>query len=438
MALEDQQRAIETPGRWLGRLKRARLVLAAAALVFIALTMAGVASLLQATVGFLIVAAASLIDFTTAEDHPAELPSHEGKPLATDWLVEAVVSGLPDAVIALDRRGTVVASNAAARVVAPALTRGAPLAFALRNADIIEAVRRAVESGETQRVEFFEKVPSDRWTEAFIVPVALAEAIAGRRELVLVTLHDLTRIKQVEEMRADFVANASHELRTPLASLSGFIETLQGSARNDPQARERFLDIMKAQANRMARLIDDLLSLSRIELKAHVQPATQVDLAPIVRQVADGLLTLARDRGVEIGIDLPPEPLMVRADRDELIRVFENLVENALKYGASGKRVDITLAPGDNEALVAVRDYGPGIAPEHLPRLTERFYRVDVAESRAQGGTGLGLALVKHILHRHRARMTIDSVPGKGATFTVRLPLDAAAPPAPQAAAGRA
>jgi two-component system, OmpR family, phosphate regulon sensor histidine kinase PhoR len=438
MALEDQQRAIETPGRWLGRLKRARLVLAAAALVFIALTMAGVASLLQATVGFLIVAAASLIDFTTAEDHPAELPSHEGKPLATDWLVEALVSGLPDAVIALDRRGTVVASNAAARVVAPALTRGAPLAFALRNADIIEAVRRAVESGETQRVEFFEKVPSDRWTEAFIVPVALAEAIAGRRELVLVTLHDLTRIKQVEEMRADFVANASHELRTPLASLSGFIETLQGSARNDPQARERFLDIMKAQANRMARLIDDLLSLSRIELKAHVQPATQVDLAPIVRQVADGLLTLARDRGVEIGIDLPPEPLMVRADRDELIRVFENLVENALKYGASGKRVDITLAPGDNEALVAVRDYGPGIAPEHLPRLTERFYRVDVAESRAQGGTGLGLALVKHILHRHRARMTIDSAPGKGATFTVRLPLDAAAAPAPQAAAGRA
>jgi two-component system phosphate regulon sensor histidine kinase PhoR len=318
----------------------------------------------------------------------------------------------------------VVASNAAARVVAPTLTRGAPLSFALRNADITEAVRRAVDTGETQRVEFFEKVPADRWTEAFIVPVALAEAIAGRRELVFLTLHDLTRIKQVEEMRADFVANASHELRTPLASLSGFIETLQGSARNDPQARERFLDIMKAQANRMARLIDDLLSLSRIELKAHVQPANQVDLAPIVRQVADGLLTLARDRGVEIRIDLPPEPLMVRADRDELIRVFENLVENALKYGAAGKRVDITLSPSDNEALVAVRDYGPGIAPEHLPRLTERFYRVDVAESRAQGGTGLGLALVKHILHRHRARMTIDSAPGKGATFTVRLPLE--------------
>jgi two-component system, OmpR family, phosphate regulon sensor histidine kinase PhoR len=225
-------------------------------------------------------------------------------------------------------------------------------------------------------------------------------------------------------MRADFVANASHELRTPLASLSGFIETLQGSARNDAQARERFLDIMKAQATRMARLIDDLLSLSRIELKAHVQPTHQVDLASIVRQVADGLQTLARDRGVEVKINLLPEPLMVRGDRDELIRVFENLVENALKYGASGKRIDIAIAAGDDEALVAVRDYGPGIAPEHLPRLTERFYRVDVTESRAQGGTGLGLALVKHILHRHRARLGIDSAPGKGATFTVRLPLD--------------
>ena len=184
---------------------------------------------------------------------------------------------------------------------------------------------------------------------------------------------------------------------------------------------------MKAQANRMARLIDDLLSLSRIELKAHVQPAHQVDLAPIVRQVADGLQTLARDRGVEVRIDMPPEPLAVRADRDELIRVFENLVENALKYGAAGKRVDITIArerPATARPLVAVRDYGPGIAPEHLPRLTERFYRVDVTESRAQGGTGLGLALVKHILHRHRGRLTIESAPGKGATFTVRLPLD--------------
>jgi two-component system phosphate regulon sensor histidine kinase PhoR len=183
---------------------------------------------------------------------------------------------------------------------------------------------------------------------------------------------------------------------------------------------------MKTQATRMARLIDDLLSLSRIELKAHLQPEHPVDLAPLVRQVVDGLQTLARDRGVAVKIDVLSEPLVVRGDRDELIRVFENLVENALKYGAAGERVEIALARGadETEALAAVRDYGPGIAPEHLPRLTERFYRVDVTESRIQGGTGLGLALVKHILNRHRGRLSIESTPGKGATFTVRLPLD--------------
>jgi two-component system, OmpR family, phosphate regulon sensor histidine kinase PhoR len=165
-------------------------------------------------------------------------------------------------------------------------------------------------------------------------------------------------------------------------------------------------------------------------LKAHLQPTTPVDLVPIVRQVADSLQTLARDRGVEISIEKETRPLMVRGDRDELIRIFENLVENALKYGAPGKRVDISLARetgprGQEEAVIGVRDYGPGIAPEHIPRLTERFYRVDVADSRAQGGTGLGLALVKHILARHRGRLGIDSTPGTGATFTIRLPLTA-------------
>jgi len=216
------------------------------------------------------------------------------------------------------------------------------------------------------------------------------------------------------------------------AALSGFIETLRGSAREDPVARERFLAIMQAQANRMARLIDDLLSLSRIELNAHLRPDKQVDLIAIMRQVADSLQTLARDRGVEIAVKAPPDQLVVLGDRDELMRVFENLIENALKYAASGKKVDIGLATADaakgvREVLVEVRDYGPGIAPEHLPRLTERFYRVDVSESRAQGGTGLGLALVKHILNRHGGRLTIESVAGKGAAFTAHLPL--AAPP---------
>jgi two-component system, OmpR family, phosphate regulon sensor histidine kinase PhoR len=251
---------------------------------------------------------------------------------------------------------------------------------------------------------------------------------------VLLTFHDLTPLRRVEEMRADFVANASHELRTPLAALSGFIETLQGPARDDTKARERFLAIMQEQAHRMARLIDDLLSLSRIELNAHRRPDKPVDLVPIVRQVVDGLETLARDRGVGVNVE-GENALLILGDRDELVRLFENLVENALKYGAPGKRVDIKLAPGttadgEPEAQVAVRDYGPGIAPEHLPRLTERFYRVDVTESRAQGGTGLGLALVKHILNRHRGRLTIDSAPGAGATFTVHLPTAGTAPTA--------
>jgi two-component system, OmpR family, phosphate regulon sensor histidine kinase PhoR len=187
---------------------------------------------------------------------------------------------------------------------------------------------------------------------------------------------------------------------------------------------------MQEQARRMARLIDDLLSLSRIELNAHRRPDTPVDLVPIIRQVADGLQTLARDRGVTVTVDAA-NGVRVPGDRDELVRVFENLVENALKYGATGRRVDIGLsqgesAEGEQEARVSVRDYGPGIAPEHVPRLTERFYRVDVRDSRAQGGTGLGLALVKHILNRHHGRLSIESIPGAGATFTVFLPMVAA------------
>ena len=340
--------------------------------------------------------------------------------------LHAIVSGLPDPVIALDRDGRVVALNEPARVLAPALRQGEPVTLALRMPELTEAIDRACTRGEQQRVEYSERVPLDRWFEAVAVPVKRTPD-ARSPDLVLVTFRDLTPLRRVEEMRADFVANASHELRTPLAALSGFIETLQGPARDDVKARERFLAIMQEQARRMARLIDDLLSLSRIELNAHRRPDAPVDLIPIVRQVIDGLQTLARDRGVtiEIGAD---DALMVLGDRDELVRLFENLVENALKYGAPGKRVDVELSrgtatDGQAEAVASVRDYGPGIAPEHMPRLTERFYRVDVRESRAQGGTGLGLALVKHILNRHRGRLSIESTPGEGATFTVHLPI---------------
>jgi two-component system, OmpR family, phosphate regulon sensor histidine kinase PhoR len=227
-------------------------------------------------------------------------------------------------------------------------------------------------------------------------------------------------------MRADFVANASHELRTPLASLLGFVETLQGPARNDAAARDQFLSVMRAQAKRMARLIDDLLSLSRIERNAHIRPDATVDLGSVVGHVTEALAPLARERGVELALERPPGPFDVAGDRDELIRVFENLVENAIKYGSSGGRVEVILAAspkgsGRSDVAVTVRDHGPGIAAEHLPRLTERFYRVDVTQSRDKGGTGLGLAIVKHILARHRGRLTIESTPGEGASFTVRI-----------------
>jgi two-component system, OmpR family, phosphate regulon sensor histidine kinase PhoR len=343
-------------------------------------------------------------------------------------LIDQIIGGLPGAAIVLDREGRVLAFNEAASAIAPALSRGELALIALRMPELVDAVRRAARRREPQRVEFFERVPLDRWLEAFVTPVRIATGGEGVADLLLMTFNDLTPLRRVEEMRADFIANASHELRTPLAALLGFIETLQGTAKDDAAARTKFLDIMQGQATRMARLIDDLLSLSRIELNAHLQPNTPVDLAPIVRQVVDGLQTLARDRGVEINVSLPAAPLMVLGDRDELIRALENLVENALKYGAVGKRVDITAAraqtrAGASEARVAVRDYGPGIPPEHLPRLTERFYRVDVADSRAQGGTGLGLALVKHVLNRHAGRLTIESTLGAGATFTMHLPL---------------
>ena len=350
-----------------------------------------------------------------------------GAPTAADAgreeaLLDAVVSGMPDAAIVLDREGRVISFNNAARMIAPALARGSPASLALRVPEVVEAVRDAATGKGARSVEFAQRVPVDRWFKVHIHPVGTA------RPMMLLTFHDLTPLHRAEQMRADFVANASHELRTPLASLSGFVDTLQGSAREDANARGRFLAIMKTQASRMARLIEDLLSLSRVELIEHMHPDTPVDLLPVVRQVVDGLQTLATDRNVEIAIAPPAAPVIVPGDRDELTRVFENLVENALKYGAAGKRVDIAFSPatasdGAPEVLVAIRDYGPGIAAEHLPRLTERFYRVDVTQSRAEGGTGLGLSLVKHILNRHRGKLTIDSEAGKGAVFTARLPM---------------
>jgi two-component system, OmpR family, phosphate regulon sensor histidine kinase PhoR len=422
-----------TEDRPLSARARARglaLAVVAAALVFVVMAASGVLAVGYAIAGFVVVAAAAVFGMR-GDDKISKAQPPAPAPRGDDPL-PALVAGLADPVIAVGRDGRVLAFNEPARALAPALRPSEPVSLALRMPELAEAVGRAFAEAVPQRFQYSERVPVDRWFEAVAMPVEHAPGLAkikadpGKPELVLLSFRDLTPLRRVEEMRADFVANASHELRTPLAALSGFIETLQGSARDDAKARERFLAIMQEQARRMARLIDDLLSLSRIELNAHRRPDTGVDLVPIVRQVIDSLQMLARDRGVAVHAEAAGA-LWVFGDRDELVRVFENLVENALKYGATGGRVDVTVArapdDGHDEALVGVRDYGPGIAPEHLPRLTERFYRVDVRESRAQGGTGLGLALVKHILNRHRGRLTIESAPGAGATFIVHLPI---------------
>jgi two-component system, OmpR family, phosphate regulon sensor histidine kinase PhoR len=418
------------------RLRRARIVLAASAVVFLGFVALGYLSILQAVIGFALVAAASLVGrLPNPIARPAIVVAERDPPDRSDPRLEAILGALPDPVIALARDERVVAFNRQAGDIvkrqagdtARGLQRGAPAAsLGLRMPDVLEALRRAVKTGREQQAEFVQRGSNDRWFEVVVAPLKY-QPDARRNDLILMTFHDRTALRRVEEMRVSFVANASHELRTPLAALSGFIETLQGPARDDAAARERFLRIMHEQATRMARLVNDLLLLSRIELNAHLRPQTPVDLVSIVRQVKDSLETLARDSGVKIQIQVPDQPFIVLGDRDELTSVFENLIENALKYGAAGKRVEISFAEiegseGQREARVSVRDYGPGIAREHIPRLTERFYRVDVTESRAQGGTGLGLALVKHILNRHRGKLDIDSVLGSGATFTVRLP----------------
>lgn len=342
-------------------------------------------------------------------------------PPSRDSQACAVVAALPEPALLLSAAGNIITANQRVALALGPTRVGDPLSFVVRVPEVLDAVRAAAADGVPRRVEFAERIPLDRWLEAHVVPLRLHVSPERAPDAVLLTFRDLTQQRRVEQMRADFVANASHELRTPLASLSGFIETLQGPARNDTPARERFLAIMSAQARRMSRLIDDLLSLSRIELNAHVQPQTKVDLGAIIAHVCDTLSPLARDRGVELEQVRESGDLEILGDRDELIRLFENLVENALKYGAAGKTVEVRLARENGTAVVSVQDFGPGIAPEHLPRLTERFYRVDVAASRDQGGTGLGLAIVKHIVARHRGRLTVESELGRGAIFSVRL-----------------
>jgi two-component system phosphate regulon sensor histidine kinase PhoR len=296
----------------------------------------------------------------------------------------------------------------------------------MRQPDVLESTEAVLVGGPGREVQIQLAGTAERHFAVRIEPLAQAGA--------LLLLHDTTQLAKLEQMRADFVANASHEIRTPLASLVGFIETLRGPAKDDAAARIKFLDIMHDQARRMGRLVDDLLSLSRIELKEHTPPTASVDLAVALPALKATLDRQAEARRMPIVLDLSPGLPKIVGDSDELTQVFQNLIENALKYGKTGTEVRVMAGeaaqvppsfpdPRRRAVAVSVTDSGDGIAREHLSRLTERFYRVDVGRSRDLGGTGLGLAIVKHIVSRHRGALIIDSEVGRGSTFTIFLPV---------------
>ena len=327
--------------------------------------------------------------------------------------------------------------NAAARETFRVELAGAPLGTAIRRPEVLEAVEAALATGESSEVAFETIGVQPRFWRVLTRPLGPGEAV--------VLLRDETDARRTERMRADFLANASHELRTPLASLAGFIETLRTHARDDVAARDRFLIIMAEQAARMARLIDDLLSLSRIELNEHIPPAGAVDLAATARDVCDALRPLIAAKQIKVRLEDHTASAAVAGDRDQLVQVVQNVVDNAIKYAAQGGVVSVTLeavdslqaarmasgtgvslsllSPDSGEdiayVVLRVRDDGPGIARQHLPRLAERFYRV---EGQKKGGTGLGLAIVKHVVNRHRGGVAVESAEGEGATFSIYLP----------------
>lgn len=354
-----------------------------------------------------------------ASPFPAPSRTLPGETLSAASLAAAVT----DPLIVFDAEGVVALANDAAREAFGTLDPGMPIMLKFRAPEMQEAIER-VRSGAVSSavVEFAERVPVER------VFRVTATTVGKGTGLAVLSFKDQSEARRIDRMRADFIANASHELRTPLASISGFVETLKGPARDDAGARDQFLAIMQSQTQRMARLIDDLLSLSRLEMKPYLPPSSLVDVRAVLLSVLESLAPLAKDCNVAIERQLGDETSVpIPGDRDELFQVFENLVENACKYGQSGGRVIVTLeraAKPDRDVRVTVRDFGPGIEASHIPRITERFYRVDVATSRAQKGTGLGLAIVKHILGRHKGRLSIRSEVGQGSAFTVHLPAE--------------
>jgi len=409
---------------------RAYLVLCAVAFAaLIAVALSGQAALPVAAAGAAVIAALAVYlalprRAGAAEDASSE-PVREGANLSAQ--ARDIFEHVDDPLLILDAAGRVIFANRASKSVIGGEAEGKRISGVLRTPEVLEAVERIIAGGEAENIAFTVLVPLRRHYEAYIARTS--------GPLIVIRVRDLTAMRRAEELRADFVANASHELRTPLAAVTGFIDTLRGHAKDDAQARERFLEIMSIEAGRMRRLIEDLLSLTRIELNEHNPPAGEVDVVAIVHDVAAALESLAEPYGSRV-VMAPHEPLRVTGERDELCQVFQNLIHNAIKYGRSGGEVRVRFgraAPskreGAGQVFVTVADNGEGIPREAIPRLTERFYRVDVKRSRERGGTGLGLAIVKHILNRHEGRLQIESTPGEGSTFTVFLPAAPTAAP---------
>ena len=401
-------------------------LLAGIAGVFAGLVIFGDLQIVAALIGFVAVVAGVAVlpvgVVTVTQTIEAPQP-----PVVSGASVFVFADALSDPCLVLDRRSVVLHANPAAARQFPAVTTGNPITFSLRNPELVQAIDAALRTGTTRSLELHETVPSETWEKVVVAPLRRPglDWFEDEGRQLIVTFQSLTELKRVDALRSDFIANASHELRTPLASLLGFIDTLLGPAAKDAAAREKFLGIMRGQAERMSKLIDDLLSLSRIEMHQHVRPTGSIDLAGLLREVREGLMMQAKAADVEIRLSLFEGPTITTGDRSQLYEVFENLLDNAIKYGAGGKSVEISLAPAGRpgfQHLVTVTDHGPGVEPEHVPRLTERFYRIDADASRKKKGTGLGLAIVKHIVNRHRGQMSIKSKPGEGMRVDVFLP----------------
>lgn len=411
---------------------QARLLIVVAGAVFGFLYLSGLTSVEISVIGFFALAFGAVGQTYFAEDKRrrdvARAVADSQAAQSREGIGSVVLEQMQDAVVLLDGDGRIIYHNGSAERFVGRAATGKLVPSVLREPILLDAIERVRTGGTAEEIEYVSPVPVEHHYQVVITPAETAE-YDGSGTPTLLALHDVTDMKRVEQMRVDFVANASHELKTPLASLSGFIETLQGPAKDDADAQERFLGIMGEQATRMQRLIEDLLSLSRIELREHMPPRGTVSVSGLVKDVVDAIAPIAERDKVTIDVAMSDDLPMIRGDWDELLQVVQNLVDNAVKYGQSGGRVEISADRIDGSAdssvgtcvELKVRDFGPGIPREQIPRLTERFYRIDVATSRERGGTGLGLAIVKHILNRHNTELRCDSVVGEGATFSVRF-----------------